>query len=445
MLGADRLRAVANQVIEASPANQTEVMISANESALTRFANSTIHQNVFQATVDVRVRAVIGTRVGVATTNQLGERSLIEAAQRAFESATVAPENPEFKGLPGPLPIPDVSAYSSATAEYTPEQRARDVKAICDRALGNGVNAFGAWSTSAYELAVANSRGIWAYAPRTHASLKIVVMASNGTGYAERTGIDASRLDVAGAGEEAVTKALRARDPVAIEPGVYTVVLEPYAVGTIIDYLAYMGLDALSVQEGRSFMAGRFGERLAGENITLWDDGLDPNGVPIPFDFEGVPKQRVTFLDRGVATAVVYDSFTAGREGKQSTGHALPAGTGYGPVPLNLFLAPGDADEAGLLAGVRRGLWVTRFHYVNVVHPKQTLLTGMTRDGTFLIEDGQITRPVRNLRFTQSVLQALSNVEAIGRERRMLQDEVGGTCVPALRIGSFNFTSVTQF
>ncbi len=387
----------------------------------------------------------MGKRVGVATTNQLDERALVAAARQAFESATVAPENPELTGLPSPQPVPEVKAFEARTADYTPEQRARDVKAICDRARGNGVDAFGAWSTSGFELAVANSRGVWAYSPRTHASLKIVVMAGTGTGYAERTGVDASRIDVSGAGEEAVTKALKARDPIAIEPGAYTVVLEPYAVGTMVDYLAYMGLDAMAVQEGRSFMAGKLGERITGQNITLWDDGLDPNGIPTPFDFEGVPRQKVVFIDHGVAKGVVYDSFTAGREGKQSTGHALPAGTGYGPAPLNMFLAPGDADQSGLLAGIERGLWVTRFHYVNVVHPTKTILTGMTRDGTFLIENGQITRPVRNLRFTQSVLEALSNVEAIGRERRMLQDEVGGTCVPALRIAGFTFTSVTQF
>ena len=197
--------------------------------------------------------------------------------------------------------------------------------------MGNSVNAFGAWSTSAYELAVANSRGIWGYSPRTVASLKIVVMASNGTGYAERTGVDASRIDVDGAGEEAVTKALKARDPIAIEPGAYTVVLEPYAVGTMIDYLAYMGLDAMSVQEGRSFMAGHFGERLAGESITIWDDGLDPNGIPTPFDFEGVPKQKVVFLERGIATGVAYDSFTAGPRGQAVHGPRATGGVRLRP------------------------------------------------------------------------------------------------------------------
>jgi predicted Zn-dependent protease len=213
----------------------------------------------------------------------------------------------------------------------------------------------------------------------------------------------------------------------------------------MIDYLSYIGLGALSVQEGRSFMNGQFGERLVGTNISLWDDGLDPAGVPMAFDFEGVSKRRVDFFDRGVATDVVYDSYTAGREGRESTGHALPAPNTYGPLPLNLFLAAGDADMDALLEGITRGVWVTRFHYVNVVHPTKAILTGMTRDGTFLIENGQITRPVHNLRFTQSVLEALQQVELIGRDRLMLQDEIGGTCVPALRIAGFNFSSATQF
>ncbi len=270
-------------------------------------------------------------------------------------------------------------------------------------------------------------------------------MGADSSGYAERTGVDATKVDVGAAGREAIEKTLRSRNPVHLDPGDYTTVLEPYAVGTMIDYLSFIGLGALSVQEGRSFMNGRFGEQIVGENVTLWDDGLDPAGVPVPFDFEGVPKQRVVFFERGIAKGIVYDSFTAGREGRQSTGHALPAPNSYGPVPLNLFLAPGDADRAALLRGIERGLWVTRFHYVNVVHPTKAILTGMTRDGTFLIENGEISRPVHNLRFTQSVLEALCQVEAIGRDPMMLQDEVGGTRVPALRIGCFSFTSATEF
>jgi predicted Zn-dependent protease len=433
------------QVLDASSAGETEVVISAGEGALTRFADSAIHQNVVEADFQVRVRAVEGTRIGVATTTRADDRALREVAEQARESARYAPETPDFTGLPAARPIARVSAYAPGTSGYSPERRARDVKAVCDDALSHHLNASGAWSTSELELAVGNSQGVWAYDARTHASFKTVVMGENSSGYAERTAVDASTVDVAAAGREAIEKTLRSRDPTHLDPGTYPVVLEPYAVGTMLDYLSYIGLGALAVQEGRSFLNGHFGERLVGDNITLWDDGLDPAGVPMAFDFEGVPKQRVVFFNRGVVGGVVYDSYTAGREGKESTGHALPAPNTYGPIPLNLFLAPGDADQAALLQGIKRGLWVTRFHYVNIVHPTRAILTGMTRDGTFLIEDGQITRPVHNLRFTQGVLEALSQVEAIGREALMLQDEVGGTRVPALRIAEFTFTSATQF
>lgn len=445
MYGEDRLRALAAQVLEGTSADEAEVVITADLSALTRFANSAIHQNVLEAAVQVRARAVLGRRIGVATTNQTGDGSLREVATRAVESAGFAPENPDYRSLPKPSAIPKVTAYAAATASYTPERRARDVKAACDLALAHHLNASGAWSTGEMEIAVANSHGVWAYDARTHASFTTVVMGENSSGYAQRTSIDASAVDVESAGREAVDKALRSRDPVHLDPGEYPVVLEPYAVGAMIDYLAYMGLGAMAVQEGRSFMNGRFGERITGENISLWDDGLDQAGVPMAFDFEGAPKQRVDFIERGVAKAVVYDSYTAGREAKQSTGHALPAPNSWGPAPLNLFLAPGDSDSFDLLAGIGRGLWVTRFHYVNVVHPTKTILTGMTRDGTFLIENGEIARPVHNLRFTQSVLDALSNVEAIGRAPMVLQDELGATSVPAMRIGRFTFTSATEF
>jgi predicted Zn-dependent protease len=443
--GEQQLRALAERVLGACAADQAEVVITRDESALTRFASSAIHQNVFEASVDVRVRAVVGHRVGVATTNQLDERSLTDAATRAVESARVTPEDPDFPGLPSPAVLPSVSAYALATASYSAERRARDVKVICDQAIAAGLEASGAWSTNEVELGIANTRGIWAYDARTHASMKTVVMGETSSGYAERTAVDATLVDAEAAGQEAVSKAIQGRDPRPIEPGVYTVVLEPYAVGTMIDYLAYMGLGAQAFQEGRSFMSGRIGERMTGENVTLWDDGLDLTGIPVPFDFEGVPKARVMLIDRGIAAGVVYDSYTAGRGGCVSTGHALPAPNTFGPLPLNLFLATGEADRAALLRGISRGLWVTRFHYVNVVHPTRTVLTGMTRDGTFRIENGEIASPVHNLRFTQSVTDALSNVEAIGREAFLLQDELGGTRVPHLRIGEFSFSSATSF
>ena len=193
MHGEAWFRSLATQVLDASGADETELVISGHEQALTRFANSTIHQNVFEATVEVRVRAVLGTRIGVATTERTDERSLRSVVAQAIESAGYAPENPEFRGLPRPLAITPVSAHAAATASYSPERRARDVKAICDQSIAQGLNASGAWSTGEMELAVANSHGVWAYDPRTHASLKTVIMGDNSSGYAERTAVATPR------------------------------------------------------------------------------------------------------------------------------------------------------------------------------------------------------------------------------------------------------------
>jgi len=201
-----------------------------------------------------------------------------------------------------------------------------------------------------------------------------------------------------------------------------------------------MGFSALALQEERSFM--RLGERIAGDLVTIWDDGLDPHGLPSPFDFEGVPRQRVDLIRKGVAVGVVYDQQTAVKEGRASTGHGLPAPNTEGPYALNLFMAPGAAEKQELVSGVKRGIWVTRFWYVRVVHPKASIITGMTREGTFLIENGKIGRPVKDLRFTQSILEALSGTLALSKTTKLQASEYSGaTRAPAIRLERFSFTS----
>ena len=445
MLGREGVERLLAAVIRQSPAEQTEVVLTASDGALTRFANSGIHQNVYESNAEVRVGAVVGQRSGAAVSNRLEPEALARAAETATAIARLQPENPAFPGLPGPQPVEPLHPYSEATASYSPEQRARAVKVVCDLAVEAGLVASGAFSTSPSELAVANSLGLFAYDASTRAHLTTVVMSDDSSGYAERTAVDVTAIDVEALAREAVQKAIRSRNPVAVEPGEYRVVLQPYAVEEMLSYLAYMGLGALAVQEGRSFLNGRFGEQLAAPSVDLWDDGRDPRGLPVAFDFEGVPKRRVALFERGVAREVVYDRQTAAREGRESTGHALPAPNTFGPLPTNMFLDAGDAADADLLAGVDRGIWVTRFWYVNVVHPTQTILTGMTRDGTFLIERGELARPIRNLRFTTSVLDALASVERIGREPLLLPGWGGGNLVPALRVGRFTFSGTTQF
>jgi predicted Zn-dependent protease len=443
MLGERRCRELVERLLAASPADQTEISIFGNDAALTRFANSTVHQNVSETDAEVRLRVVVGRRVGLASTNDLSAESLAKVASRAMTVAQHQREDPEFPGLAPPAPIPEVPSFDPPTAEYTPEARARGVKTICDLVVERGLVASGAFETEAGELAVANSLGLWAYSRSTRAHLKTVVMGDGeAAGYAERTSRRVSDIDFESAGREAVERAERGRDPNPVEPGEYQVVLHEYAVGELLHYMSYMGFGALALQEGHSFLTGRLGERIMSAEVSIWDDGKDPRGLPSGFDFEGVPKQKVPLIDKGVARGVVYDTRTAAREGGESTGHALPAPNTYGPLAWNLFMAPGQSTTEQMVQQVDRGIWVTRFHYVNVLHPRQAVLTGMTRDGTFLIERGELGKPVRNLRFTESMLRALSGVRAIGNRLAPVKG-FGVTLAPALLLESFNFTGVT--
>lgn len=447
MLDEKELRRLTNVALGYSRADQTEVTLFATDSSLTRFANNYVHQNVAQADTEVLVRLVFGKKIGVASINSLEDAAVRAAVDRATELARHQVENPDFRSLPSPRSIQQADAVLAATASCTPERRARAVEVICRRAREQGFTAAGTFSTGLSQIAVANSLGVFAHHAGTLAECTAVVMSDTGSGYSDRRALDVSAVDSETVAAEAVEKAARSRNPITLEPGEYEVVLEDYAVTDLLSFLGYVGFSGLAVQEGQSFMAGHFGEQLLGDNITIWDDGLGRGTTPMPFDYEGVPKQRVTMIDRGVAKAVVWDSYTAGREGRESTGHALPAGMPWGPFPMNMFLEPGASTPEEMVRNVKRGVWVTRFWYTRVVHPLSVTVTGMTRDGTFLIENGEITRPVRNMRFTQSYLDALRNVDLIGRDTRLLADENGGGgyVVPAVKIARWNFTGATEF
>ena len=454
MLGPDKVKEITNQVLAFSKADQSEVIFSGTDSALTRFANSRIHQNVAETNTEIRVRVVYGKKMGVASSNDLSPEALKRTVDTARAIAQLQPENPEFKSLPGPQPIhaERVEAFVERTAKFTPEQRAQAVGVLCRKAKERGVVAAGAYTTMSFEIAVANSLGVFAYHPGTVADLNTVMtkvasaMSDTGSGYASFTHPDATQVNVAALADEAIDKALKARNPVALEPGDYTVLLEEYAVTDILDFLAYLSFSALAVQEERSFMRGKTGEKVMGDNVTLLDDGCAPDTIALPFDFEGVPRQKVTFVENGIARGVVYDTTTAQREGKQSTGHSLPAPNSMGPYAAHMFMAPGSTPKSELLKGVERGVWVTRFWYTRVAHPMQVLITGMTRDGTFLIENGEVTRPVKNFRFTTSYLDALNHVRAISRETKLFRDDWSGAArrVPALLVDGFRFTGVTE-
>ena len=427
----------------AAGAGEAEALVVAGDSSLTRFANSEIHQNVSSSEVFVNLRFVRGRRVGVASSGRAdpdGIRALVERA--AAISANVE-ELEDWAGLPeagAAVPLPE--AWADGTATASPELRAEGARAVIAAADEAGVTAYGSFSTDTEAVAVATSKGIRAAERRTSSQLLTVTMGpDNGTGYAEQVAVDATTIDARAIGREAAERARASANPVDLAPGDYPVVLHHYAVLDLVDMLGYLGFSALAVQEDRSFWEA--GRRVASPLVTLVDDGRDAAGVPMGFDAEGVPKQRLTLLEAGVCRDLPYDAQTAARAGRASTGHGLPAPNTWGPFPTNMVMAAGDASMEDLVGGLDRGLLVTRFHYTNPVHSKRVIITGMTRDGTFLVEGGRIVGPVRNLRFTMSYLDALANVEAVSRERRCVRGLLGASVVPALRLSSFTFTGAT--
>lgn len=435
-----------------SPAEETEAVLWGLEEQLTRFANNQIHQHVAETNCFILVRVANGKRVGIGATNDLGGTGLERAIETAVSAAKVAPEDAGFPGLPEPAVVPEIAAFDEATAGCTPTRRAQDVGAICRRAEEEGCVAAGAFRTGIHTVAVANSKGLFAYHPVTEADFTTVVMANGeGSVYATDASWRVGDVDVAARGEEAIAKALRSRDPQPIEPGVYPVVLEPYAVH---DFVLELGRAAGAnfVQEGRSWLAGRQGEQLMSPLISLWDDGSDPEGWPLPLDFEGMPRQRVDILRAGVAGDVLYDQIRAAKDGTQTTGHALPIinpylpwfiSSQYGPISQHTFMATGDSSVEEMIASTERGIYVTRFWYTRTVHPRDAVVTGMTRDGTFLIENGEVTTPIRKMRFTQSYVEALSGVEAVGKEARREWADPGIHSAPALKLAAFRFTGTS--
>ena len=429
---------------EAAGATEAETLVMADDARLTRFANSEIHQNVAETNTEINLRFVVGRRVGVASSNRIDDEGLRRLADTAGAIARNSAELDDWGGLPDPTPINAIpEAFAEATAAATPELRAEGVRAVIAAADAAGVISYGSFSTAAEVMAVANSKGIRASQRRTTSQLLTVAMAPDGgSGYAESAAVDVSNIDAAAIGREAADKARSTGNPVSVDPGEWPVVLEEYAVVDILSMLGYMGFSALAVQEERSFAEP--GKRVGSELITIVDDGMDPATLPMAFDYEGVAKQRVPLIEAGVCREVVYDSQTAARAGRTSTGHGLPAPNPYGPFPLNMAMAGGAASRDDLVAGLERGLLVTRFHYTNPVHPKLAIVTGMTRDGTFLVEGGRIVGPVRNLRFTQSYLEALAGTSAVSRDRRTLRGDFGGVVVPAIRVDSWTFTGATE-
>ena len=441
-------RDIANTVLAASTSDETEVVCIRQDESLTRFANNHIHQNVTETNYEVTIRCVVGTRVGTAVSNDIREESLRTLVQRAGVLASLQPENPEFKGLPGPAaPDSTTKAFDRNTASCSPSLRAAGVGIACRKAAALGYTAAGSMTTGSTTIGVANSKGVFVEFESTIADASTVIMNGTASGWSHASGWKLDAVDWEQLSDEAMEKVRIGQKTIDVEPGEMTVILDPFATSDLLGMLAYDGMSGLAYQEERSWMNGRSGQKLMSPEVTIFDDGNDLRGIPLAFDFEGQPKRRVAVIDNGVCTGPVYDSQTASRQpGLKSTGHAMPpsAGGATGPLPLNLFLSPGTSNVDEMIRSTKRGLYITRFWYTRPVHPRDVVVTGMTRDGTFLVQDGAIAGAAKSMRFTQSYLEALAGVDSIGSTLRVQKS--GGTTisVPAIKLNRFRFTSVTR-
>jgi predicted Zn-dependent protease len=423
------------------PGVEAEVTVATGTDALTRFATGFVHQNVADAVRRVHLRVAVDGRVAEADTTLVDDDALARLVRSALDAAALQPVDPGWPGLAPAADAPAVDHWDDATAAAAPDERAGRVGAFVRAA--DGLETAGFCSTEGIEVAFGNSAGQRLTGRTTSAQLDGIARTGSSDGSGRAASVRLADLDGAAVGAEAAQRARDAVDATDLEPGSYEVVLSPSCVTNLLAFLAIYGFNGRAVEEGRSF--AKLGEPQFDQAISLADDVTHPMAAGIGFDAEGTPKSRVDLVREGVTTGIVNDRRTAKALGSESTGHAIPAPGPFGALPANLVLEPGAGSQEVLLAGVGRGLLVTDFWYTRVLDPRTIVVTGLTRNGVWLVEDGEIVRPVTNLRFTQSFVEALAPgaVTAVGADTTLVAGGVfgfGAYVVPSLHLAAWNFT-----
>ncbi len=435
---------IAERVFKFSRAEETEVGIDATTDALTRFANNTIHQNVAEQGISVSVRALVNGRTARASTNKTDDESLARVADAALRMAKLQPPSETLLPMLGPQKYTAVNRFFAATAAATPEDRARAVLNVVKLAERNKQTAAGIFTTGISQSALANSRGLFVTHEQTRAEFSVTFLDGESSGWAKENFPDISLISPDALAERASQKARDSRRPREIPPGHYTVILEPAAVLDLVGFLFY-DFAATAIEDKRSCFNDRLGKRIFGSNISVWDDVYHPLQTGAPFDGEGVPRQKVLLVDRGIPKGLVYARETAKRLGAKPTGHGFALPNEYGEAPLNLVFAGGRSSLDEMISATGQGILVTRFWYIREVDPYQKILTGMTRDGTFLVENGQIAAPIKNFRFNESMIDMLASVDDLGPAVRAAGEESFEMVVPSMKVRKFHFTEVTKF
>ncbi len=460
MLTKDQAAELFQRIQRYSTADEVEVLCYGGKSALTRFANNVIHQNVAEENYSLSVRTVFSGRTARATTNKLDDASLKRVVQASESLAKVQHPDPDLLAMPHASEArasqPTPSRYFAETAALTPEMRADGVKKIVRVADRHRLTTAGIFSSAEWVEGIFNSCGLANWHTHTSSEISITMLAPDSSGWQKANYPDVSQQDSAGLAEVAARKALESAGPREILPAKYTVILEPAAV---LDMVGFMFFDfgGLSILDQRSFLNNRMDTQIFGTNINIWDDAAHPLQSGSPFDGEGLPRQRVQLVENGVVKRLVYARATVEKM-KQSehkdkvgpvaaTGHGFPLPNEMGEAPMNIvFGAPSDPQTLEqMIATTQRGILVTRLWYIREVDPYEKILTGMTRDGTFYVEGGKVRHGILNFRFNESLLHLLSNVEAMGNPVRASGEESFDMVTPPMKVRDFNFTEVTKF
>lgn len=466
MLSHEQAADIFDRIRKLSTTDEVEVLFSGGKFALTRFANNTIHQNVAEENHVVSVRTAFEGRTARASTNKFDDESLRQVVRSSENLAKVQHPDPDL------LPMPDSressktgesdatriapSRYFEKTAAITPEQRAEGVKQIVRVAERHKLTTAGVFSSGESFEGIFNSRGLNRWHEQTLAEVSITMLGDDSSGWQKANSPSVGNLEPSRLAEIAAQKAVDSAHPKEIPAGKYTVILEPAAVLDLVGFM-FWDYSGMSIIDQRSFLTGRIGTKLFGENVTIVDDVSHPLQAGSPFDGEGMLRQRVPLVENGIVKRVVYARATAARMRQseyqdrvgliEATGHGFPLPNEMGEMPLNIVFAATDNPQTveQMIASTERGVLVTRLWYIREVEPFEKMLTGMTRDGTFVVENGRVKNGIRNFRLNESLIHMLSNVDAMSTPRRSCGEESFDMVVPAMKVRDFNFTEVTRF
>jgi predicted Zn-dependent protease len=423
--------------------DMNEAILESERLSLTRFAESKIHQNIDTESAALTMRIMKDKKISIVATGDLSEDGIKKAADDAAMILEYMP--PDEQAVP--LPQPDNALLqedymSPGSANFGPEQRAEAVRKIAAIGHKGNLEAAGAFRIETRTMAMANSFGLQRFFKGNSAEFSVTMSGRDkNSGWGIAYNPDALLIDVDQLGLMATRKAMLSRNPISLPDGQYTVILEPAAVGQLLLFLGFMGFGAKALAQRRSFMAGKIGQKIAGDNFTVYEDPFDPAFKAIPYDYEGTAKVKVPLIENGIARGVVSNSYYAAQIGETSTGNALHPANGSGPYPKYMVVTPGGKTLDEIIRGTEKGILITHFWYINFLNPMRTMITGTTRDGTFLIEDGKMTDPIVNMRTNQSILEAFSNIAEISRDQIVYPQYSVLMKVPAMKINNFNLTA----